>query len=414
MTKVLTPELAKLKASNKYLGIFPFEFDEGAGEGNGGAAIPSMIHLIPIGTWDHDLYGLIIINPSDIREFEQNYNAGIRKGVFITAGHEGYAELPAQGWITRVESRADGLWGEVDWNELGKATLSDKQYKFFSPEFYRDYEDPETHQAYRNVLTGGALTKSPYFKELEAVVFSDKNIKKQFNDNNNIMDLATILAKDVSTLDEAEKAFLIEHKAELTDEQKAQVTSVIDVAPAETDEEKTAREEKEKGDANEAAGLNRDGSAKTEVQASEKKLVQITAGELAALTAAANQGKSAFAELQKTKLNSSVAGMIFNSKTNTTGKFLPKEEGALRTFMEKLDDGGRTAFAELVAKIPASQVFTEKGDAGEKTGTAEAEVEARTSKLMSEKKLSYSDALKTVFAEDAGLHNRYTEEVAHA
>lgn len=407
MTKAQTKVLER-----KHLGVFPFEFDEGKGADE--AAIPSMIHLIPVGTWAHDVYGPIVIGPTDIREFEQNYNAKIRKGVFITAGHEGYAELPAQGWIIRVEARSDGLWGEVDWTSLGLETLADKQYKFFSPEFYPIYEDPETHVISRNVLTGGALTKSPYFKELEAVVFSDKHIKK-IKANENTMDITTILAKDKSTLTDEEKAFLVEHKADLSAEQidgvKDVVTGLVD-APAETEEEKTAREEKEKGDANEAAGLNRDGSVK-EVAASEKgKFVQITAGEHAALVKAADEGKQAYAAMRAGALTTAVKGLIFDSKTNTTGKFLPKEEATLRTFIEKLDDKQRVSFADLVAKIPASQLFTEKGSAEAETGSAEAEVEVKTSKLMSEKKMSYSDALKHVFGEDTGLHDRYVSETA--
>lgn len=408
MTKAQTTVLER-----KHLGIFQFEFEEKGGADE--AAIPSMIHLIPVGTWAHDVYGPIVIGATDIREFKQNFDAGIRKGVFITAGHEGYSELPAQGWIKAVEARSNGLWGEIDWTALGVETLTDKQYKFFSPEFYPIYEDPETHVISRNVLTGGALTKSPYFKELEAVVFSDKNIKK-IKANDNTMDITTILAKDKTTLSDEEKAFLVAHKAELTTEQVESVKDVVPAlveAPAETDAEKTAREEKEKGDANEAAGLNRDGSAK-EVQASEKKMVQISAGELAALTKKADEGALAFSQMQAAALTGAVKALIFDSKTNSTGKFLPKEEATLRTFMEKMEPAQRTAFAELVAKIPASQLFTEKGENAGGTGSASAEVEAKTSKLMSESKLSYSDALKHVFGEDKGLHDRYVSETEAA
>jgi len=407
--KTLTTEQARVRASGKYIGIFPFEFDDGGG-GTGSVTIPRTIHLIPIGTWDHDLYGPIIITPADIRQFASNFNAGIRKGIFITAGHEGYAELPAQGWITSVEARDDGLWGVVDWNQLGVETLSDKQYKFFSPEFFLEYADPETHEVTKNVLTGGALTKSPYFKELEAVVFSDRNITKKINTNENIMDIAEILKLDKATLTDEQKAFIKTNADKLTDEQKVEYKDVVGEAdaPAETDEEKTAREEKEKGDANEAAGLNRDGSAKTAIDASEK--VQISAGELAALTKAANEGKSAFAELRTSKITASVKSLVFNSKTNSVGRFLPKSEAALQSFMEKLDDGQRAAFATLVAELPSSQIFAEKGDAGTMTGSAESEVEAKTTKLMTEKKMSYSDALKQTFAEDAALHERYVAE----
>lgn len=384
------------------LGGFAFEFAETTD-----ASIPTMIHLIPIGEWKHDLYGDISITASDIRQFAQNFNAGIRNGVYITAGHEGMLELPAQGWITRVECRETGLWGEIDWNDLGRTTLSDKQYKFFSPEFYREYEDPETHEQFKNVLTGGALTKSPYFKELEAIVFSEKI--RSFNDNNT-MDLATILAKDVSAMSEDEKAFIKAHAAELTEDQKAQVTSIID-AP-ESPEEKEVREAKEQGDANEAAGLNRDGSAKTteedkggEIAASEK--VMITAGELALLRSKADKGEAAFAELKKAKITASVKAHIFN-ESNKTGKFLPKCETSLRAFMESLDDAQVLQFNTLVATgLPKAGIFTEVGSDAAIESTGLTEVERRTDAKMvaaekAGKPMKYSDALKEVMSEAAG------------
>lgn len=402
------------KMNEKYKGVFPFEFDDSAQ--GGVVAIPDVIHLIPIGEWQHDLYGPIMITAGDIREFIQNFNAEVRKGVFITAGHEGFAELPAVGWITKLDQRDTGLWGTVEWNELGKETLSDKQYKFFSPEFYRDYEDPQTHQIYRNVLTGGALTKQPYFKELEAVVFSEPKLRKQFNEYNNTMNLKELVAKDITTLTDEEKAFIVEHKAELTEEEKVLVTSIID-APvetpaAETEEAKVAREAKEAADANVAAGLNPDGSVK--VEGSDKKLVQISASELAALQAAADQGQQAFKELNKQKIEASVKALTF-SNSNTEGKFLPKSSDKLRAFMEPMNDAQRVAFAALINELPKTQIFTEVGSGGAAEGTAGAELNAKIEAVQKENpKMAYSDALKKVLVDNPGLEARYDAELPSA
>lgn len=421
--KTLSPELKQKKLSSKYLGIFPLEFDEQVEDA--GVEIPDTIHLIPIGQWEHDLYGGIIITATDIKEFAQNFNAGVRKGVFITAGHEGFEELPAVGWITAVEVRDNGLWGNVEWNDGGKELLSDKAFKFFSPEFYRDYEDPQTHQLYRNVLTGGALTKSPYFKELEAIVFSEPKFKKNFNDNKNTMDLNTILAKKVEELSTEEKAFVKEHAADLTDEQKTAFAPALEEAKTETEEEKTAREAAEKTaadakaveDANIAAGLNADGSAK-EIQASEKggKMIQMSEVEANLLRQKANEGASAFAELKKQKMDTAVTSLVF-SDSNKAGRFLPKTQGNLRAFMETLSVEQMQKFTAIVAELPKNQVFTEVGQGqGAAEGTALAEVEAKVNLKMSEsekagKKMSYSDALKEVMTENKGLDQRYTDEL---
>lgn len=399
----------------------PLEFDEaGDAREDAAVAIPSTIHIIPIGEWNHDLYGPMSITKSDIKEFMQNFNQEIRKGVFITAGHEGFQELPAVGWMKSLEMRENGLWANVDWTELGKEVISDKQYKFFSPEFYRDYEDPQTHQIYRNVLTGGALTKSPYFKELEAVVFSDKFTKK-FNTNNNDMNLADLLAKDITTLTEEEKAFIKTNKDQLTEEQKTSHTAIIDEVVEETAEEKAAREEKEKGDANEAAGLNRDGSAKeAPADSAVDTTAQVTASEIAKdpvkfaqLVKDAEEGRKAFAELRKTKLQATVNTMTF-SENNKEGKFAPKSGAALLAFMETLSDAQSQQFSALVAQLPSVSLFNELGS-GEvfAEGTAEAEVEAKIKAAQkADDKLSYSDALKKVMSENKGLSERYNAEVS--
>lgn len=400
--------LLEKEASEMLIGVFPLQFEE-AHKGAENQDIPDTIHLVPIGSWDHDLYGPIILAGSDIKEFVKNFDDGIRKGVPITAGHEGFQELPAVGWITRVEARDTGLWGMVQWNDSGKSLLSDRAFKFFSPEFYQEYADPETHKVYKNVLVGGALTKSPYFKELEAVIASEPKLKKLFS----TMNLNELLAKQPEELSDAEKAFLKENEATLTDEQKTAFSSVLEVK-AETEEEKAAREEKEVGDANEAAGLNRDGSEKTKVEASENKMVQISASELSALRSKANDGASAFAELKKAKLDTATNAMVF-SETNKTGKFLPKSATTVRAFMESLSDSQREKFTALMAELPKTDLFSEKGvNAQIAEGTAQAEVEAKVNAKITASggKMKYSEALRLVFSENDGLGKRYDEEVS--
>lgn len=323
--------------------------------------------------------------------------------------------------------RDNGLWGKVEWTDLGKQTLSDKQFKYISPEFYRDYEDPQTHQIYRNVLIAAALTKSPYFKELEAVVFSEQKLRNQFNDNNKIMNLAELLAKDITTLSDEEKAFIKAHAAELTDEQKVSHTAIIDVEDdntAETPEEKEAREAKEKtdkeaadkaaADAAAAAGGDDKGGDTTTAPVNASEKVMISAGELAALRSKANEGAAAFAELKKNKINGAVASLLF-SDSNRAGKFLPKSKDNLRAFAESLNDTQLVAFSALVAQLPTNQVFNEIGTGKAADGTAQAEVEAKIeAKMKSNDKMSYSDALKEVMSENKGLEERYDSELPSA
>lgn len=409
----------KSKTNDKYVGIFPFEFDDSKKDGG---ALPDVIHLVPVGQWEHDMYGPIIITASDIEEFIVNFNAGVRKGVFITCGHEGFQELPAAGWVTKVEKRPDGLWGYVDWNEIGKNALKNKEFKFFSPEMCRDYEDPETHQFYRNVLTGGALTKSPYFKELQAIVFSEKTLQTKFNQTQETMKtLQEILAiEDIATLTEEERQLVKDSVAELSDDQKAKYASFLEVeTPAETEEEKTAREAKEKEDADAAALVAEtpaeiDPAEDPQKMSDKNAMVTINASELALLRQKADQGAQAFKELEKAEIAGAVEKMVF-SATNQAGAFLPKSKTAIETFMGTLNKAQRTAFAAIVKEIPASEKFKEIGSGDAATADTTQEVESKVAEKMKlNDKLSYSEALKQVMSENKGLEERYDRELPSA
>ena len=392
--------------------------------------IPKEIHVLPIGAWDHPFYGKIVITQSDIDEFVANFDRNLRKGVPITEGHEVMDEKPAVGWVTDLFSRGgDGLGAKIQWTEKGKELLSEKSYKYFSPEFYREYEDPETREIHRNVLVGGALTNKPYFKELDAIVISSENIiSNQFNEEST-MDLTTIFGKQVSEWTDEEKAFVKESK-DLSDDQKETAKDVLAEeggSEDETDEQKTEREEKETGDANEEKGLNRDGTEKEGgegdggeekkegdggTEASEKKgMVSINASELKILKEKADQGQEAYIAMREMTIKGDVAKLTFTEK-NKDGKFLPKTADQVKKFMETLSPEQYSAFLVIMKEVPKTNIFGEVGatDATENNAQTQIDklVEAKTTK---DKAMSYSDALKEVMSENPELSEQYSEEV---
>ena len=398
---------------------------------------PKEIQVLMCGSWNHPVYGPIIITADDIKLFKENFDAGLRRDIPITEGHESFDEKPAIGWFKELIDKGEGgLWAVTEWTEKGKTLLSDKAYKYFSPEFYTEYEDPESREIYKDVLVGGALTNKPYFKKMKAVVLSEQSINNNYTFSD-MLDLKTITAKNVEELSTEEKAFLVEHKSELSTEELAKFGSVLE--PEETAEQKTEREEKEKGDANEAAGLNRDGSAKEttteltqeekdanvaagknedgseKVEASEKNKVTISASEYKALSDMANKGALAFKEIRENKIKGEASKLIFTEQ-NSKGKVLPKDEQKVFSFMLGLTDAQRKTFGEIVEAIPASNLFTENGSGGGSVeGTAAAELTKKVaSEMEKDKKMSYSDAVKKVLASDAGLSKRYNEENAVA
>lgn len=386
------------------------------------AELASEIHVVPCGKWMHWSGIEFEITSDTIAEIVKNYNAGARKDIPITAGHDNGmsgGELPAVGWFKElIDHGVNGLYAYVEWNEEGKELLRKKSFKYFSAELTFDFKDLETGDEYKALLVGGALTNKPFFKKLDmdpadnfsedkmpVLSFSVPDVINQFNLQD--MDLATLLAKAIADLSVEEKAFIVEHKDELTDEQKTSHASVIvDEAPAETEAEKAAREEKETGDANEAAGLNRDGSAKEVVppvvEASENKTVQVSASEFAATTAMAQKGAEALAKLKKMELSEKVGKLVLSS-SNKNGRIAAAEKGSVVTFMEGLSDTQIDQFVNIMNKLPKTAMFSEIGDGGDE-GAADAKAKANKinelalSEIQAHPGMKYAQATKNVLA----------------
>lgn len=424
-----------MSESNKRISFPICLFDE---EQVNQVTLTSEMHVVPVGKWDHPAYGEMEITTDAIKKFVENFRAKIRLDLPITAGHDtgmSGGELPAIGWFKElVDKGVNGLYAFVEWTDEGKRLIRDGAFKYFSPEFYQVYEDPESRQKYEFVLVGGALTNKPYFKELEPVVaFSEEVIINQFNlKENKNMDLKTILAKKADELSAEEKAFVIEHKAELSAEESEAFKSVIETPAAETAEEKAAREQKEAEDAkaaqdakeaaNVAAGLNPDGTPK-EVSASEKgKVVTLSEAEVTALRARADLADKTFAELDAMKLGVKVEKMLF-SESNKDGRFLPKEKNAVVSFMKSLSETQRDQFTNLVNLIPKSEIFKEVGDSGDVAPTGASAIALKLDTLAKAKQkefsdknggkiLKYSEALRLAQKENPELVSEYNKSGA--
>jgi len=381
--------------------IFPIKLSE---EG----AVPGDIHVLPIGAWDHPVYGKIVINQNDIQEFIQNFEAGLRKGISVTAGHEAIDEKPAVGWVKELYARGDGLGAKVEWNEEGKELLKNKKFKYFSPEFYREYEDPETREIYKNVFTGGALTNKPYFKGLEAIVLSEHTIKKL---NENTMNIEELLQKKKEDLTAEEVEFLKgQNQDELTDEQKEKTNELLKDDDEGEGEGEEGAGEGEGGDEGSSASGEKEGAGGTgETQGTEKK-IQVDASYLKTLESKANEGQQAFIQMKEMQVKNDVNEMTFNEK-NKDGKFLPKTAPKLKSFLEKLTPEQYSSFKALVEELPKVNIFEELGDSQAAENDPSKQVDKLVEKKMKDDSaMKYSDALREVLAENPKL---VTERESH-
>lgn len=123
----------------------------------GAAEVPEWVHLVPAATFSgadgrgpftFDARALIEASMLPGRKLPIDINHSID----VQSEH-GQA-TPAVGWIVEMQSRADGVWGRVEWTEAGQRALAAREYGYLSPVFTHTKVKPmRVHQLLRAALT---------------------------------------------------------------------------------------------------------------------------------------------------------------------------------------------------------------------------------------------------------------------
>lgn len=92
-------------------------------------------HLVPRGEYPHTDDGKIRIQVIDDASLDAMMNSFAPK---LLIDQEHFSHQPdksseAMGWITAIQKRADGIWGQVEWTDLGDAAVKNRRYRFLSP-----------------------------------------------------------------------------------------------------------------------------------------------------------------------------------------------------------------------------------------------------------------------------------------
>lgn len=383
-------------------------------EDGGDAEVPQQIHVIPKGQWDHPAYGEINIDDAALREFKENYDRGLRRDIPITEGHDMMEESPAIGWFDDLEIRNDGLWASINWTERGKTLLAEKAYKYFSPEFFIEYEDPQTREDHEHVIVGGALTNRPYFKNLKAVVLSEDIIKL----SNFTMELDKILKKAPGDLSSEEKDFIRNHESDLSDEDREKFDDILEDDSEEEeseDDQQDADESEEDADADDSdddseEDSEEDADADEDDGEGEEK-VEISASEFHALKEKADAGYEANKKLETSEVKSMVDGMTF-SESNKEGPFLSKTSEHVKDFMLSLSEKQRKEFTKIVDEIPSADIFSEKGNGhnfDDSQGAYE-KMNKMAEQMADDKEMKFTDALRKVRKENSELAREADKE----
>lgn len=132
--------------------------------------VPEWIQVIPApGSWDHPNYGEIKITDEVLADFARNFEQSVyQEHIPVDAEHETKI-TGALGYYEEVKiggpGGEGGLWARVNWTDRGEELLKADRFRYFSPEWYDEWEDPASHETFKNVLIGGALTTRPFFKD---------------------------------------------------------------------------------------------------------------------------------------------------------------------------------------------------------------------------------------------------------
>ena len=129
--------------------------------------MPDWIPYLPKpGVFRHPRYGTISITPERNQEFIDSFQNKIYQDRLPLDAEHQTKLSGALGWVTVMRLNEDGSAdARVDWTERGRSLVSDNRFKYISPEWYDEWEDPATQIRHRNVAIGGALTTKPFFKE---------------------------------------------------------------------------------------------------------------------------------------------------------------------------------------------------------------------------------------------------------
>jgi phage I-like protein len=134
---------------------------------------PTWIQALPLGTYQHPVFGKLDITPERVNAFATSVSQKVlQKDLDIDYDHKAKVDHAA-GWVKAAEARQDGLWIQIDWTPAARQKLKDKEYRYFSPEFVDEWKHPKTQAVHKDVLLGGALTNRPFLKDILPINLSE-------------------------------------------------------------------------------------------------------------------------------------------------------------------------------------------------------------------------------------------------
>ena len=136
-----------------------------------------LVHIASYGVHPHEASGLqqVIDEPAVDAMIESFNKAKLEKGdAYVQADHDHQSDVSentaADGWVTDLVKKPDGLYGAVKWTGDGEKLVGDGVYRWISPVWQKnESEDLGNNKIRPQILRKISLTNSPNLTGLRAV-----------------------------------------------------------------------------------------------------------------------------------------------------------------------------------------------------------------------------------------------------
>jgi phage I-like protein len=147
------------------------------------APAQSWVQLAVAGSFVSKRYGEFAIAADDLQMMAENFQPDVTPIDYdhLTQDPRSPGDGIAAGWMKRVEVRDDGntLWGLVEWTPDAEKRIENREYRFISPSFMKDYTTA-TGEKVGTKLLAAALTNLPFLPEMAAVTLGADAVFGQF------------------------------------------------------------------------------------------------------------------------------------------------------------------------------------------------------------------------------------------
>lgn len=192
--------------------------------------LPHIIEVARVAEGEHPAYGKLKITQENLESMVSNFKSKVT-GVDL-AVNEDHQKNEAFGWFKDIFLSFDKqtLYGQVQWNTKGTHALSEKEYRYFSPEFRFNYEHPHTGTTHGPTLLGGALTNYPFLKMEAITELNNKSQGEETMSKETTIDLSVHNAKVVEL---SGKVSEIQGKLDMTEARNVELSEKVTALEAE-------------------------------------------------------------------------------------------------------------------------------------------------------------------------------------